>query len=90
MNDRDSRGASALRPAAVTRPAILRLVATVVTVFGVVGTACPALAEIASGPEVGETIPAISAYDQHGRKRTFDDLRGPEGLLVLFYRTADW
>lgn len=46
--------------------------------------------KIATGPEVGEKIPALDALDQHGTPRTFDDLKGPEGLLVLFYRTADW
>lgn len=50
----------------------------------------PARAEIATGPEVGTKIPDITCPDQDGRVRTFDDLRGPEGLLVLFYRTADW
>lgn len=50
----------------------------------------PAMAEIATGPEVGEKIPALDARDQHGKMRSFDDLKGPEGLLVLFYRTADW
>ena len=51
----------------------------------------PAIAEsIATGPEVGERIPDFEVADQNGKRRTFDDLRGPEGLLLLFHRSADW
>ncbi len=52
----------------------------------------PALAGAAihTGPEVGAKIPSFEVRDQHGEVRTFADLRGPEGLLLLFYRTADW
>lgn len=42
------------------------------------------------GPEVGERIPAFRLSDQNGNAQTFADLTGPEGLLLLFYRTADW
>jgi hypothetical protein len=49
-----------------------------------------AQAEIATGPEVGTKIPDIQTLDQHGTMRSFEDLSGPEGLLILFYRTADW
>ena len=43
-----------------------------------------------SGPDVGEKIPAFEARDQTGQLRSFEDLKGPEGLLLLFHRTADW
>jgi hypothetical protein len=54
--------------------------------------AAPAMAEepLATGPEVGTRIPAFQARDQYGEMRTFEDLRGPEGLLLLFHRSADW
>ncbi len=42
------------------------------------------------GPAVGETIPRFEARDQSGRLRTFDDLRGPNGLMLVFVRSADW
>ena len=42
------------------------------------------------GPGVGERIPSLQAADQDGRMRTFEDLRGPKGLLLLFHRSADW
>lgn len=42
------------------------------------------------GPAPGEPIPAFSVSDQHGRTQTFDSLKGPNGLVLLFYRSADW
>lgn len=42
------------------------------------------------GIGVGETIPAFSAKDQDGVVRRFEDLRGPNGLVLLFHRSADW
>ena len=45
---------------------------------------------ISTGPEIGASIPAIQASDQWGNAREFKDLSGPEGLLLLFFRTLDW
>jgi hypothetical protein len=42
------------------------------------------------GPAVGEPIPTFGARDQAGRLRTFDDLKGPNGLVLVFFRSADW
>jgi hypothetical protein len=42
------------------------------------------------GPAVGQPIPAFTARDQHGRAQTFDSLKGPNGLVIVFYRSADW
>lgn len=42
------------------------------------------------GPGIGTHLPAFEARDQHGRSRTFDDLRGPQGLVMVVYRSADW
>jgi len=43
-----------------------------------------------TGPEVGSRIPDFEARDQEGQVRTFENLTGRAGLLLLFYRTADW
>ena len=43
-----------------------------------------------TGPEVGERIPDFSAVDQNGVRRSFDDIKGPNGALVYFFRSADW
>jgi hypothetical protein len=43
-----------------------------------------------TGPAVGARIPDFSAEDQNGRRQTFDSLKGPHGLVLLFVRSADW
>ena len=43
-----------------------------------------------SGPEVGERIPDFSAYDQNGNLASLGDVMGPNGAMVVFYRSADW
>ncbi|TDJ44152.1 MAG: hypothetical protein E2O52_08950 [Gammaproteobacteria bacterium] len=47
-------------------------------------------ANMTTGPEVGERIPMFSAIDQHGVRRSFEDIRGPNGAMILFHRSADW
>lgn len=48
----------------------------------------PSLLDV--GPAVGDAIPGFEARDQSGRLRTFDDLKGPNGLMLVFVRSADW
>jgi hypothetical protein len=43
-----------------------------------------------TGPEIGERVPDFSLPDQHGKNRTLKDLSGPDGLLLVFSRSADW
>lgn len=45
---------------------------------------------LATGPAVGQKIPLFEAVDQNGRRQTFESLKGPNGLLLLFHRSADW
>lgn len=40
--------------------------------------------------KVGDQIPAFRATDQFGNERDFQDLKGPNGLVILFFRSADW
>ena len=39
---------------------------------------------------VGSAIPAIEAPDQNGDTKTFSDLVGENGLLLMFSRSFDW
>ncbi len=39
---------------------------------------------------MGTAAPSIEATDQSGAMQTFDDLAGENGLLLLFFRSADW
>ncbi len=43
-----------------------------------------------TGPAVGEPIPEFAGKDQNGIRKTFDDIKGPNGALIIFYRSADW
>jgi cytochrome oxidase Cu insertion factor (SCO1/SenC/PrrC family) len=49
-------------------------------------------ADHATGPGVktGAIIPAFSLPDQHGKPQTLASLRGPKGLMLVFFRSADW
>jgi|CXWL01.1.fsa_nt_gi peroxiredoxin len=44
----------------------------------------------ALGPQVGSIVPDFSLSDQNGRTRTLRSLMGPEGLMLVFSRSADW
>ena len=43
-----------------------------------------------TGPEIGARVPDFTLPDQDGRPRALGDLKGPGGLLLVFYRSADW
>jgi hypothetical protein len=42
------------------------------------------------GPQVGEVVPDFSAPDQFGRTQTLKSIMGPNGVMLLFNRSADW
>jgi hypothetical protein len=42
------------------------------------------------GVAVGQKAPAFSLRDQFGRKQTLDSLKGANGTVLLFFRSADW
>ena len=42
------------------------------------------------GLAVGQKAPAFSARDQFGRVQTLDTLKGTNGTVLLFFRSADW
>jgi len=42
------------------------------------------------GLAVGQKAPAFSIRDQFGRVQTLDTLRGKNGTVLLFFRSADW
>lgn len=44
----------------------------------------------ATGPEPDERVPDFTLPDQEGRQRSVTNLAGPKGLLLVFYRSADW
>ena len=40
--------------------------------------------------KIGNRIPVLSGVDQFGKQQNFDSLKGPNGLVLLFFRSADW
>jgi cytochrome oxidase Cu insertion factor (SCO1/SenC/PrrC family) len=42
------------------------------------------------GLPVGAAAPAFKLRDQNGRERDFASLTGPKGLVLVFFRSADW
>ena len=49
-----------------------------------------AQAAVATGPEIGQAVPAFSLADQTGATQTLNSVMGPKGVLLVFYRSADW
>jgi hypothetical protein len=45
---------------------------------------------IKTGPDVGQEVPAFSARDQEGRNLTLKSIMGPNGAMLVFFRSADW
>lgn len=51
----------------------------------------PALPDVQTlGPHVGSRVPDFTLLDQSGQSRTLASLMGPKGLMLVFYRSADW
>jgi len=49
-----------------------------------------ALGQQIVGLQPGVKAPQIALVDQAGKPETFSTLTGPNGLLLLFFRSADW
>lgn len=72
------------RPSAVTAPVALGGL-----VLGIaLAQAAPLPPDV--GPAIGERLLTFEARDQDGRLRTFSNLKGPAGLVLVFFRSADW
>lgn len=83
------------------RSSFLRLMRGGIIIVGLLATSMwsPATAvaesaeanpKIHAGINAGEKIPAFKATDQNGREQTWQTLAGRNGLVLLFYRSADW
>jgi len=69
----------------------VRVLAAFATVIGAAFAQLPGAIPIEQrGPAIGSKIPGLHVSDQAGRMRDFDSLRGSNGLVLLFVRSADW
>jgi cytochrome oxidase Cu insertion factor (SCO1/SenC/PrrC family) len=47
--------------------------------------------EVASlGPQVGKRVPNFSLPDQNGQIHVLHSIMGPNGVMLVFFRSADW
>ena len=44
----------------------------------------------APGPVVGAHVPAFQLPDQNGHAQDLRSFTGPKGLMLVFFRSADW
>jgi hypothetical protein len=49
-----------------------------------------AIESMSIGIPVGQKVPQFSLRDQFGQTQTLDSLKGPQGTVLLFFRSADW
>jgi len=42
------------------------------------------------GPQVGQVVPDFELADQDGVRRPLRSLLGPNGAMLVFFRSADW
>jgi hypothetical protein len=42
------------------------------------------------GPAVGARVPDFAGVDQFGRAQTLQSILGPQGAMLVFFRSADW
>ena len=61
-----------------------------VTLLGVLMAAMAPAEHVPSGPAVGSVVPAFEVADLNGKPQTLATLTGPKGLLLVFFRSADW
>jgi hypothetical protein len=54
------------------------------------GAQAPTIDTSAIGPKVGERVPGFSGTDQFGKPHTLESSLGPNGAMLVFFRSADW
>lgn len=47
-------------------------------------------AAIETGPPLNQTVPELSVADIEGHRQTIKQLTGDKGLVLVFFRSADW
>jgi hypothetical protein len=45
---------------------------------------------VKTGPSVGQIVPDFSAQDQTDRTQTLKSVMGAKGVMLVFFRSADW
>jgi hypothetical protein len=69
-------------------PAVSRLLSVAIVALPLTLAAQPRTDQV--GPQVGTAVPAFEGVDQFGRSHTLQSVLGPNGAMIVFYRSADW
>jgi cytochrome oxidase Cu insertion factor (SCO1/SenC/PrrC family) len=69
-------------------PSILLILIAATSVSG--QPAPPTIDVTKLGPQAGERVADFRLQDQDGKVWTRDALMGPNGLMLVFLRSADW
>lgn len=68
----------------------MALVACALATIGVAGQSAAVVDTSTLGPQVGSAVPAFTGVDQFGKPRTLASASGPNGVMLVFFRSADW
>jgi hypothetical protein len=72
----------------------MRNVLMVVCLVATAGAALvgqPATVDVRTiGPQAGQQAPAFDLLDQSGTRHSRDSFLGPNGAMLVFFRSADW
>jgi hypothetical protein len=49
-----------------------------------------AVSAFGQGLGPGAKVPDFRLPDQNGKIQTLESIRGPQGAMLVFYRSADW
>ena len=67
------------------------VVVTVMAAATVSAQSAPAKIDVTRlGPQVGQRVAAFDLTDQAGARRTLESVMGPNGVMLVFSRSADW
>ena len=73
------------------RRALLAAVVTcALSTIGLSGQAVAVVDTSKVGPQVGSVAPAFAGVDQFGKSHTLASSYGPQGTMLVFFRSADW
>jgi hypothetical protein len=68
----------------------MALVACALATIGVAGQSAGVVGTATVGPQVGSAAPAFTGVDQFGKPHTLSSASGPRGVMLVFFRSADW
>jgi len=69
---------------------IWRLMRRLLAGLVLLATALSLAAQNLPGVPAGKLAPPFRARDQFAKEQTLSSLMGPNGLVLLFFRSADW